>query len=305
MDEFKANEPLLREMLDSVQPVGGAASAPAPLPATHAGCLVSVTRLAPSPTGALHLGNARTFLANWLLARQHGWKISCASRISTGHASSAAPTSRRLTTCAGSASTGMRARSIRAAGLTNTPAPSMRLSTSGQAYACVCTRRESISPQARHMPKMALRFIREPAADSFASIQAARDAVGREPAVRFNVDHEFVDSKTISRASTIRDGTARRFRDSEIRSTPAYQLAVVVDDAAMNVTHVVRGDDLLDSTPRQIMLYRALGWAIECPPICTCRSSSDPTVDGWRNVTVIHVWRSIASTAPRRPTCCA
>jgi len=41
--------------------------------------------------------------------------------------------------------------------------------------------------------------------------------------------------------------------------TPAYQLAVVVDDAAMGVTHVVRGDDLLDSTPRQILLYRALG----------------------------------------------
>ena len=47
--------------------------------------------------------------------------------------------------------------------------------------------------------------------------------------------------------------------------TPAYQLAVVVDDADMGVTDVVRGDDLLDSTPRQILLYRALGLAERVP----------------------------------------
>ena len=47
--------------------------------------------------------------------------------------------------------------------------------------------------------------------------------------------------------------------------TPSYQLAVVVDDAAMGVTHVVRGDDLLDSTPRQILLYRALGLPEQIP----------------------------------------
>src|SRR4029453_7512515 len=47
--------------------------------------------------------------------------------------------------------------------------------------------------------------------------------------------------------------------------TPAYQLAVVVDDASMGVTQVVRGDDLLDSTPRQILLYPALGMAEKIP----------------------------------------
>ena len=47
--------------------------------------------------------------------------------------------------------------------------------------------------------------------------------------------------------------------------TPAYQLAVVVDDAEMGVTNIVRGDDLLDSTPRQILLYRALGLADRVP----------------------------------------
>jgi len=47
--------------------------------------------------------------------------------------------------------------------------------------------------------------------------------------------------------------------------TPAYQLAVVVDDAAANVTHVVRGDDLLDSTPRQVLLYKALGLSGKIP----------------------------------------
>src|SRR5207302_409603 len=47
--------------------------------------------------------------------------------------------------------------------------------------------------------------------------------------------------------------------------TAAYQLAVVVDDAAMAITHVVRGDDLIDSTPRQILLYRALGLSAPVP----------------------------------------
>src|SRR5205814_840406 len=48
-------------------------------------------------------------------------------------------------------------------------------------------------------------------------------------------------------------------------STPAYHLAVVVDDAAMGVTEIVRGDDLIDSTPRQLLLYRALGLADRIP----------------------------------------
>ena len=52
---------------------------------------------------------------------------------------------------------------------------------------------------------------------------------------------------------------------SKSDGTPAYQLAVVVDDAAAGVTDVVRGDDLLDSTPRQMLLYRALGLAERIP----------------------------------------
>ena len=61
---------------------------------------------------------------------------------------------------------------------------------------------------------------------------------------------------------------------------PSYQLAVVVDDAAMGVTQVIRGDDLVPSTPRQILLYRALGLDAS-PRSATSRSSSGPTAAAW------------------------
>ena len=104
-------------------------------------------------------------------------------------------------------------------------------------------------------------------------IDEARRESGKEPAIRFRVDpftrfacgpatrapapdgivgweDLFVGSMAIN-ASDLGD-----FVIAKADGTPSYQLAVVVDDAAMGVTHVVRGDDLLDSTPRQILLYR-------------------------------------------------
>jgi len=85
---------------------------------------------------------------------------------------------------------------------------------------------------------------------------------GRSPAVRFAGGGELLDfvdevhGLVVSEAGGVDDFVLRR-----ADGTAAYQLAVVVDDAAMKVTRVVRGDDLLRSTPRQLALYRALGLA--------------------------------------------
>jgi len=59
---------------------------------------------------------------------------------------------------------------------------------------------------------------------------------------------------------------------------PTYHLSVVADDIDMAITHVVRGDDHISNTPKQVLLYRA--FAIRCPRSRTCRSSSDPTSGG-------------------------
>jgi glutamyl/glutaminyl-tRNA synthetase len=95
-------------------------------------------------------------------------------------------------------------------------------------------------------------------------------AAGREPAVRFAVPQgELVFSDRFR--GDVRTDPAKELGDFVIMKadgTAAYQLAVVVDDAAAGVTDIVRGDDLVDSTPRQILLYRALSMADRVPAYC-------------------------------------
>ena len=101
-------------------------------------------------------------------------------------------------------------------------------------------------------------------------MEEAAAASGRAPAIRFRVPDETVEA-TDAFHGTARWQVARELGDFVIAKadgTAAYQLAVVVDDRDAGVTQVVRGDDLLDSTPRQILLYRALGWEEQVPRYC-------------------------------------
>ena len=140
------------------------------------------------------------------------------------------------------------------------------------AYPCVCSRKEvELAASAPHSEDGAAIYPGT-CRGKYASIDEARSATGKEPAIRFRVPDERVEWMDLF-AGTITTDPARELGDFVIAKsapasgfpTPAYQLAVVVDDAAMGVTHVVRGDDLLDSTPRQILLYRALGLPEEVP----------------------------------------
>jgi glutamyl-tRNA synthetase len=118
----------------------------------------------------------------------------------------------------------------------------------------------------------------------FASVEQATNQTGRAPAIRFAANSvpwysgggpgwgqtacglapiEFLDKfRGPQRFKVARLGD---FVIAKADGTPAYQLAVVIDDAEMEITDIVRGDDLLDSTPRQIMLYQALGLAERIP----------------------------------------
>jgi glutamyl-tRNA synthetase len=106
----------------------------------------------------------------------------------------------------------------------------------------------------------------------FASIDAAIAATGRQPAVRFRIPD---DASAIVSWNDLFHGAqcidARALGDFVIAKgdgTAAYQLAVVMDDAAAGVTRVIRGDDLMDSTPRQVLLYRAMGLGQQAPGYC-------------------------------------
>jgi glutamyl-tRNA synthetase len=238
------------------------------------------TRLAPSPTGALHLGNARTFLLNWLLARTQGWRVILriedldGPRIKKGADRQAMED---LGWLGLDWDEGPIYQSLR---LPVYERAVRTLVASGAAYPCTCSRKEVEAAASAPHAEDGAAVYPGTCRGRYASIEDARQQSGREPALRFAVPAgdagivEFTDEFTGRRRAdvtrelgdfVIAKAAEGRGASGGVGGTPAYQLAVVVDDAEMDVTDVVRGDDLIDSTPRQILLYRALGLADRQP----------------------------------------
>jgi glutamyl-tRNA synthetase len=227
-----------------------------------------LTRLAPSPTGALHLGNARTFLVNWLLARQRGLRILLriedldGPRVKKDADRQAIDDLRwlGLDWDDGPIYQSHRAPIYRSA--------AARLLESNHAYPCICTRSEVASAASAPHAEDGAAVYPNTCVARFPTLEAAREAAaGREPALRYHVppgivefDDAFAGHRSFDVARDLGD-----FVILKCDGTAAYQLAVVVDDAEANVTDVVRGDDLIDSTPRQLLLYKSLGLADRIP----------------------------------------
>ena len=218
-------------------------------------------RLAPSPTGAQHVGNARTYLIAWLAARSRGGEVALriedidSPRIKPGAAEQALADLRWL----GLDWDGEPV--VQTQRLTGYEAALDVLKRQELVYPCTCTRGDiavaASAPHAEH---------EGPTYPGTCSHRTAADAVElaaacRPFAWRFRVTESpaFVDGFYGETHIDLR--AAGDFVVWKSAGTPAYQLAVVVDDAEMGVTEVIRGDDLLPSTPRQILLYRAIGHA--------------------------------------------
>lgn len=226
-----------------------------------------LTRLAPSPTGALHLGNARTFLINWLLARQNGWEILLRIEDLDG------PRIKR-------GADAQLVEDLRWLGLDWDDGPiyqSPRMNIYREAiqqllsrqrtYPCVCSRKEVESAASAPHSDDGAAIYPGTCRDRFESMESARQLSNRLPAIRFRVPNGMITFEDHF-AGPMQFDPQEQLGDFVIAKadgTPAYQLAVVVDDAETQVSDVVRGDDLLDSTPRQILLYRALGIASAIP----------------------------------------
>jgi glutamyl-tRNA synthetase len=217
-----------------------------------------VGRLAPSPTGAQHVGNARTYLAAWLSARSRGGAVRLriedidSPRVKPGAAGQAADDLRWLgLDWDGDAAT-------QSARLPLYEAALDVLKSRELVYPCTCTRSDVAA--AASAPHGA-----EPPYPGTCAARSAADAgeltAGGKPfAWRFRVTDSppFADRYAGDQRIDLRE-YGGDFVVWKSAGTPAYQLAVVVDDAEMAVTEVVRGDDLIPSTPRQLLLYRALG----------------------------------------------
>jgi glutamyl-tRNA synthetase len=226
-------------------------------------------RAAPAPSGSLHVGNVRTFLYNWLHARHSGGKF--VLRIEDTDTS-------RFTEEAYEAVL----EDLRWLGLDWDEGPEVggphapyrqsqrtdlhkqaaeRLLAAGNAYRCYCTKEELDERR-----KQAMAERRRPGYDGRCSRLtpgqiAAFESEGRSSVVRVRVpdEGEIVFEDLVIGPVTTNLDQIDDFAILRSDGAPLYHLAVVVDDGLMEITDVIRGDDLLSNTPKQILLHTALG----------------------------------------------
>jgi glutamyl-tRNA synthetase len=215
-----------------------------------------VGRLAPSPTGALHLGNARTFLLAWLSVRSRGGTLRLRIEDIDGPRVKPEATQQAIADLRWLGLDWDGEVMVQSTRLPRYREAAERLVATGAAYPCTRTEVETAA-SAPHEAGDDGPVYPGTCRGRFASRAAAKAATGRDAALRFRVDVEavpFADAFAGAMPGRVRGDFVVQKRDGG----PAYQLAVVVDDAAQGITEVVRADDLLPSTPRQLLLYRAL-----------------------------------------------
>lgn len=233
-------------------------------------------RFAPSPTGQLHVGNARTALYNWLFARRFGGDFLLRIEDTDVERSETRYEAQLL-------------EDLRWLGLDwdegpgIPPAPDKgndgpyrqserleiyrehteRLLVSGAAYRCFCTAQQLDAEReqavAAHQPQVYSGRCRVISAEE----STARSANGEPFAVRLKIGvepirfHDIVRGTVEFAAETVSDPIL-------VRSSgmPVYNYVVTVDDALMRITHVIRGDDHLSNTPKQVAIYQAFGWPV-------------------------------------------
>jgi len=228
-------------------------------------------RFAPSPTGYLHIGGARTMLFNWLFARHHGGSLILRIEDTDVERSTDASTDAII-------------ESIKWLGLDWDEGPIVggeygpyfqserldiyreyaeRLLKSGHAYRCYCTPEELSEAREAAMKagkppgytgrcrQLSLEMIR------------AYEAQGRKPALRFKVpEGETVVNDIVRGDVVFQNEHIDDFVILKSGGYPTYNFAVVIDDALMKITDVIRADEHLPNTPKQIMMYKALGFEL-------------------------------------------
>jgi glutamyl-tRNA synthetase/nondiscriminating glutamyl-tRNA synthetase len=228
-------------------------------------------RFAPSPTGQLHVGNARTALFNWLVARKHSG-VNILRIEDTDVERSEARYETQLID------------DLKWLGLDWDEGPDVdgdygpyrqsdrmeiyhdyaeRLLREGKAYLCFCTPEELEAERkkaaAEHRPQVYSGKCRAIPPDE----AAKRRAAGENGAIRLHIPERPIKFHDIVRGEV--EFSNESVSDPIIvRSSgmPVYNYVVVIDDALMKITHVIRGDDHLSNTPKQVALYEALGWPV-------------------------------------------
>jgi glutamyl-tRNA synthetase len=231
-------------------------------------------RIAPSPTGPLHIGTARTALFNYLYARHVGGTFILRME-DTDQARSTLEFERDilehlhwlgLEWDEGPAAGGLAERGAfgpyrQMARLPLYADAAARLLELDRAYPCFCSAEElEADRKAQEAAKLPSRYVGR-CATLTPEERAARVADGRRPVIRFRIEPGVVSFDDLVRGHVEIDAAALGGDLVILRAdgTPLYHFTVVVDDAAMGITHVIRGEDHLSNTPKHILLFRALG----------------------------------------------
>ncbi len=219
-----------------------------------------VTRFAPSPTGFLHIGGARTALFSWLFARHHGGtfllRIEDTDRARSTDAAVAAILD-------GLSWLGLQwdgeavsqfARRERHAAVANA------MLAAGQAYHCYC------SPDELTALREAQKAAGQPTRydGRWRDRLASEAPAGVRPVVRMKAprEGETIIEDRVQGSVRVRNDQLDDMILLRADGTPTYMLSVVVDDHDMGVTHIIRGDDHLTNAFRQVQIYKAMGWEI-------------------------------------------
>jgi glutamyl-tRNA synthetase len=217
-------------------------------------------RFAPSPTGYLHVGGARTALFNWLYARKTGGTFILRIEDTDQERSTDAHTQVILDGLTWLGLDWDEGPLFQGAEVERHRRDAERLLAGGLAYRCFCTK-EELEAQRKATTHGSEAFRYDRRCDRLPPTEVeARIARGMPSVIRFRMPHE-----EIAWDDAVHGRISFQGHDLDdlviLRSdrTPIYNLAVVSDDIAMRVTHVIRGDDHISNTPKQIALYQALG----------------------------------------------
>ncbi len=204
---------------------------------THA---TVVTRFAPSPTGALHVGGARTALFSWAFARRHGGRFII--RIEDTDQARSSPQSTRDIL-----------RDLAWLGIDWDEGPTLDAAAGGDPYAPQAQRGE----HGPYFQSQRLHLYRQHVQQLLDAGLAYHD----EGAVRFRMDRDISFEDEVFGPISVAAADLEDFVILKADGFPTFHLAVVVDDALMRVTHVIRGQEHLSNTPKHVALQDALGFA--------------------------------------------
>ena len=221
-------------------------------------------RFAPSPTGYLHVGGARTAIFNWLFARKHHGEFLL--RIEDTDLERSNPEmvddileSMRWLGLESDEPVVYQSKNVEAH-----REAVIRLLNEDKAYRCFCSPEELQAKRDKGQRQQEEAYQYDDTCRNLPREEIEKKLAEKVPfAVRFKVDDGWVNFKDrVYKKISVNKDEIDDFIIQRQDGTPVYQLAVVVDDAAMGVTNVIRGEDHLSNTPKQILLYIALGYPV-------------------------------------------